>query len=320
MQKPAIPLDEDERLNTLNSLGLLDSPPDTRFDRFTRIAQSLFQVPIALVSLVDYDRQWFKSCRGLSASETSRDISFCGHAIHESKPLVVKDALTDPRFADNPLVTDEPKIRFYAGYPLRAPNGKKIGTLCIISDQARDFSREDEELLIDLGELVENEIRSLQTEIIDQLTGLYNFRGFINTLNQTLKRHRHADEDIAIVYIDLDGFKRLNIQHSHSMGDKVLTEFAELLLQAFYGATSIARLDNDNFAVLIGDSMLKKIHQPMQRLIEAVSIRNKMLQREYPLSFSMGMTKHNPEQHSTIDDFINDARSAMLVNKQSKAI
>jgi GAF domain-containing protein len=121
--KPSLPLDECERLDALRALGILDTEGEERFDRITRLAKRLFGVPIALISLVDQDRQWFKSRQGLDASETSREISFCGHAILKDSALVVSDTLNDERFHDNPLVTSEPSIRFYAGQPLRAPGG-----------------------------------------------------------------------------------------------------------------------------------------------------------------------------------------------------
>ena len=120
-------------------MNVLDTSPEERFDRLTRVAKRMFDVPIALVSLVDADRQWFKSCVGLSAAETSRDISFCGHAILGEDTFVISDARADERFADNPLVVGEPKIQFYAGCPLRALDGWKLGTLCIIDRTPRSM-------------------------------------------------------------------------------------------------------------------------------------------------------------------------------------
>ena len=118
MQAPSVPVDEIERLEALVALDVLDSPRDERFDRVTRLARGLFSVPIALVCLIDSDRQWFKSRQRLAAADTARDISFCANAIAADVPFVVADALDDPRFADNPLVIGAPHIRFYAGYPL----------------------------------------------------------------------------------------------------------------------------------------------------------------------------------------------------------
>jgi len=164
MLAPTLPPDEDDRLAALRSLELLDSPPEERFDRITRIAQRLFEVPIALVSLVDQCRQWFKSAQGLGATETGRDISFCGHAIHAGDVFVVENALLDPRFADNPLVTGPPGIRFYAGAPLATAGGFRVGTLCLIDRKERIFSTADRRALRDLADWVQDELRRRNEE------------------------------------------------------------------------------------------------------------------------------------------------------------
>ncbi|MDP2169355.1 MAG: PAS domain S-box protein [Rhodocyclaceae bacterium] len=158
MLKPPIPANEIERLQALHALDVLDTPAEERFDRITRVAQRYFQVPIALVSIVDAQRQWFKSKRGLDACETSRGISFCGHAILADDIFHIPNALEDPRFADNPLVTGGPAIRFYAGAPLHAPNGQRIGTLCIIDDKPRQFTPVELSVLRDLADGVEAEL------------------------------------------------------------------------------------------------------------------------------------------------------------------
>jgi len=160
--EPPIPDDEEVRLATLHNMGLLDTSPEERFDRLTRLAQHLLNVPIALVSLVDSNRQWFKSCQGLDASETSRSISFCGHAILEDQVFVIPDALRDPRFEDNPLVTGAPHIRFYAGQPLRADNGSRVGTLCVIDSKPHQLTKIERDCLRDLAILVEGELNNLE--------------------------------------------------------------------------------------------------------------------------------------------------------------
>ena len=152
-------VNEARRCEALHSLQILDTAPESRFDRLTRLAQQLFQVEIALVSLVDEDRQWFKSRQGLEASETPRSISFCGHAIEQDRVFVIEDALSDDRFVDNPLVTDGPRIRFYAGCPLKGPGGQLLGTLCVIDSQPRQFDDQDRDALRVLAELVEAELR-----------------------------------------------------------------------------------------------------------------------------------------------------------------
>ncbi|MBF0218961.1 MAG: PAS domain S-box protein [Gammaproteobacteria bacterium] len=155
MQTPATPDNENERLLALRNLSLLDTPPEPRFDRITRITKALFAVPITLVSLVDSERQWFKSRQGLDACETGRDISFCGHAILKDDLFIINDALNDARFADNPLVSGEPHIRFYAGAPLHAPGGERIGTLCLIDREPRELTAAQQTMLRDLGDSIE---------------------------------------------------------------------------------------------------------------------------------------------------------------------
>lgn len=159
MMEPAIPKDEKERLAALRELKLLDTAPEERFDRMTRLAKKIFDVEMVSVTLVDDDRQWFKSTQGLGdACETDRGISFCGHAILEEQPLVVNDALADERFKDNPLVVGGPLIRFYAGCPLRAPGGQRVGVLCLISAKPRSFDQRELDILKDLAGVVENEL------------------------------------------------------------------------------------------------------------------------------------------------------------------
>jgi phosphoribosyl 1,2-cyclic phosphodiesterase/CheY-like chemotaxis protein len=153
------PEDESKRLDALHRLHVLDTLPEERFDRYTRIAAALFDVPIALVSLVDQDRQWFKSRHGLEVGETPRETAFCAHAILDRAVLQVPDALRDPRFADNPLVTGPPRVRFYAGVPLAAADGSLVGTLCVVDHRPRQLDEEQVGLLRDLADLVEAELQ-----------------------------------------------------------------------------------------------------------------------------------------------------------------
>lgn len=158
MLTPPLPANESARLQALLALSILDTPAEERFDRLTRIAQQALGVPIALVSLIDAHRQWFKSRQGLEASETPREVSFCGHAILGDEPMVVNDALDDARFCDNPLVTGDPDVRFYAGVPLRGPQGHALGTLCVIDHAPRTVTPGELTLLRDLAAIVEREL------------------------------------------------------------------------------------------------------------------------------------------------------------------
>ncbi|MCC5862014.1 MAG: response regulator [Gammaproteobacteria bacterium] len=168
MQEPTLPDNEVRRQQALERLRILDTGPEERFDRLTRLASAVFDMPIALVSLVDRERQWFKSSQGLDVRETPRNVSFCGHTILEERCLVVEDATVDPRFADNPLVTGAPDIRFYAGWPITAPGGGRIGTLCVIDRQARKFGARELALLEQLAVMVEHELSGWDRDLLYQ--------------------------------------------------------------------------------------------------------------------------------------------------------
>jgi len=154
LKSAPLPEQENDRLAELRRYHVLDTPNDPAFDRVTRIASELFGVPMALVSLVDENRQWFKAFVGLSASETSRDVAFCAHAILKDEVFIVEDAHADPRFFDNPLVTGPPHIRFYAGAPLVTPTGLRVGTLCTLDTRARSFAAHEARMLATLARIV----------------------------------------------------------------------------------------------------------------------------------------------------------------------
>jgi CheY-like chemotaxis protein len=162
--RPPEPNDEDRRLAATRSLGLWKTPPEERFDRVVRVAAAAFDVPIALIALMERDREWFKSCHGLEIREVLRDDSFCGHAIFERQPLVVSDALLDERFADNPYVTGFPGVRFYAGHPLILRNGCCVGTLCILDVRPRHFDNVGISLLRDLSQFAIAELERSKAE------------------------------------------------------------------------------------------------------------------------------------------------------------
>jgi sigma-B regulation protein RsbU (phosphoserine phosphatase) len=185
MKTPAIPANEVERLASLRSLGLVDTPPEERFDAITRLLGELFQVPIAYISLVDENRQFLKSRIGLDFCETSRDISFCGHAILENEPLIIPDTFLDERFADNPQVVGEPFTRFYAGMPLQGPGGHNIGTLCLMDRTPRTLSEVEIQRLAQFGKIVERELRlgdviRMQDELLQTKNALIESQRIVN--------------------------------------------------------------------------------------------------------------------------------------------
>jgi GAF domain-containing protein len=155
-----IPDNDQERLAALRELLILDTPPEERFDKVVRFAAEEFDMPIALLSLIDENRQWFKANVGLDTCETGRDISFCGHAILQPDIFVIPDARADQRFADNPIVTGEPYVIFYAGAPLTLASGFAVGTLCLIDHKPRELDATELAILSTLRDLLLEEMEA----------------------------------------------------------------------------------------------------------------------------------------------------------------
>jgi diguanylate cyclase (GGDEF)-like protein len=266
----------------------------------------MFGVPIALVSLVDENRQWFKSCEGLSVSETPRDISFCGHAILGNEIFIIPDATKDERFEDNPLVLDEPNIRFYAGCPLRFPNGSKLGTLCLIDRIPRSLCEEDLEALRDLASMVERELEAVQLATLDELTNISNRRGFMMLSQHGLNFCARQGIPASLVFLDLNAFKPINDRFGHAEGDWALKAFAEQMKSVFRDSDIFARLGGDEFVVLLTNTtkilarnIITRFRQSLEQYIQEAN-------RGYDLSFSHGVVEFNPEKHHTVDVLLSE--------------
>lgn len=209
--KAKIPTQETARLEALREYQILDTPPEQDYDDITTLAAFICGVPIALISLVDAERQWFKSKVGLEANETSRDVSFCAHAILDSQLMVVHDALCDQRFSSNPLVISEPGIRFYAGVPLVTPQGQAIGTLCVIDQQPRNLSESQQKALEALARQVVRrlELQRVSSQLaqalkkIDLISGLVPIcsyckgirddKGYWSTVEKFIEQHADVE-------------------------------------------------------------------------------------------------------------------------------
>lgn len=318
MIKPDIPQNEKNRLETLESLDILDSQAEERFDRLTRMAKRMFGVPIALVSLVDKNRQWFKSCIGLSASETSREISFCGHAILGSEVFIIPNVLEAPRFFDNPLVLDAPNIRFYAGCPLTV-NGYRLGTLCLIDQTPRDFNSEDVAALKDLAAMVEHELEAVQLATLDELTDLSNRRGFLLLAKHSLMLSIRQKLPVVLIFMDLDQFKAINDTFGHAEGDSVLATFAKLMKSHFRDSDVYARLGGDEFVVLLTGTCVKEAEEVIGRFKESLSEHNQKENRGYDISFSYGIIEFNQKTHIGIEKLLSEADALMYEAKKQCA-
>ena len=317
MLAPAKPALEDERMHALHALNILDTQPEERFDRLTRLARRLFDVPIALVSLVDSNRQWFKSCQGLTLTETPRDVSFCAHAILSDQILMIPDAGSDERFQDNPLVTGEPKIRFYAGCPLKVGNGSNVGTLCLLDTRPRVLDAEERGLLRDLASMAEQEIAALQLASIDDLTQLSNRRGFEALAEHALSMCKRMGTPASLLFFDLDQFKRINDTFGHAEGDRALVAFAQVLRRVLREMDVIGRLGGDEFVAPLLGSNAAAGDAVIERLQQALTAVNVELQGRYEINYSVGRIEYDPARHDTIKRLLADADGAMYARKQT---
>jgi diguanylate cyclase len=295
---PAAPPTEHEkqRLATLAAQHLLDTPPDARFDSLVRLTADLFDVPIALVSLVDRDRQWFKSAVGLSACETHRDYAFCAYAILQPDDvMVIEDAAADPRFADNPLVTGDPFIRFYAGAPLLARDGQPLGTLCIIDCKPRALAPSMRVRLRELADSAATMINlhrctfdSQHAATHDRLTGLANRFQFENRLESAVS-DALSGRPCALLLCDVDELKDINDKLGHDVGDELLVAMARRFQNIVRGTDLVARIGGDEFAVLVnGPVDLAAMAAISRRIVEYMRVPFRVGGRQVVSSISIG--------------------------------
>jgi diguanylate cyclase (GGDEF)-like protein len=310
------PPNEISRVATLRLLNILDTQPEERFDRLTRLAKRLFGVPIAQVTLIDQHRQWFKSGAGDGPAQTSREVSFCAHAILDDKILMVADAMKDERFADNPLVLGDPNIRFYAGCPLKVGD-HNLGTLCVIDDKPRQFTREEIQLLKDLGDLAEQELTAVHMASTDHLTAISNRRGFESLAGHALAVCHRMGQPATILFFDLDKFKLINDVHGHAAGDRALRTFAHGLISVFRESDVVGRLGGDEFAVLLTGSTAAHVPVQLSRLQHWIAANFRPQETGYAIHFSAGQIEYDPRRHPSIESLLAHGDSAMYKVKRA---
>lgn len=286
MLKAPQPEDEYQRQQVLDDMELLDTPAEVYLDTLVRFTRELFKVETVLISLIDRDRQWFKARIGLEMAETPRDISFCDHAVATRAQLVVEDAHQDPRFADSPVVTAPPFVRFYAGQPL-FNSEQPIGTLCLLHPQPRTLSEQKRQHLRDLGTLVEGylQLRSMtqhaqklrqavdreqRKALMDPLTQLWNRAALNQFFSHELASAKAAGLHMGVIYADLDHFKQVNDQYGHACGDQVLWECARRMNTALRPDDLLARLGGEEFIALVAVHDEHELKQIAERMRKAV--------------------------------------------------
>jgi diguanylate cyclase (GGDEF)-like protein len=316
MLAPEMPANEAQRINVLHSLGLLDAPPDERFDRLTRLAKRLFDVPVAKVTLVDNDAVFALSCAGQASGPVPRELSFCSHAIVNDGVLLVPETRDDPRFHDNPYVAGAPFIRFYVGCPLEVPGGARLGSLCLVDFEPREFSAEDVALLRDLAAMVEHEMAAVHMATVDDMTSLLNRRGFSASAPQALQLCARLDKPASLLFFDLDHFKRINDDFGHAEGDRALKVFAETLRKVVRSSDLPGRLGGDEFVALLINSSSEETALVVERLRAAINERNEADRRGYDICFSVGQVELSAERPLDIDGLLALGDAQMYKNKQ----
>ena len=335
---------EQERLAAVRRYNILDTPPDGAFDRVATLAARLFNVPIAIISIVDHDRIWFKSHHGLELEQIGREPGLCASVIMQNDIYSVIDASIDPRTLANPLVAGEFGLRFYAAAPLRTEDGFNIGTICVIDFQVRPALSEPEQATLkDLAAIVMDGLelrlaarKTLELELalrtksleqeqaeqlarIDPLTGLKNRRAFDEDIELDIWKLSQLWVDTVVVFIDLDGFKTVNDTLGHQQGDILLKTFGRTLKSIFRPDDFTYRIGGDEFALLLP---LKALSSPeplhasilsrMAKVIAQISATG--IER---VSASIGISTLS-EANFSFPEALRLADTRMYMNKQNR--
>lgn len=318
MKKPDTPQNEDLRLKSLAALDILDTPAEERFDRVVRMAMRMFDVPVAFISLIDAERQWFKSSIGLEFSEIPREHAICAHAILGDDVFKLADAAADHRFADGPLVLSDTGARFYASYPLKLANGVTIGTLCIIDHYARDLDDDQVLLLRDLAEIVERELAITQAAILDDLTGAYNRRGFILAASHSLNLCVRQDLPATLAYIDLSTLRTGNDHFGQQEGDRLLKAVTSLLKAECRTSDIFARVRADEFSVLFVDAPRKSVQGIMARFHKRLTNSERSSSLGYTISFTYGIVDYDFKLHRQIETLLVHGAAKLNASRQDQ--
>ncbi|SDN61028.1 sensor domain-containing diguanylate cyclase [Vreelandella arcis] len=328
---------EQQRLKALDAYQILDTPEEPAFDEIVEMASLICDAPIAVINFVDRDRQWFKSVKGLCVRETPLDISICAHAILQPDLFIVPDTTQDPRFANNPLVTGEPHLRFYAGALLKSNDGYPLGTLCVLDYQPRELTerqcfalqalanqvmahmeliRTHREQAGLIRELEETRLELSKLATTDQLTGLLNRRAFEHRLDQELALIQRDNHPASFIMIDLDHFKTINDTLGHQAGDKVLARFANLCREVFRQADVIGRWGGEEFVVMLPSSSVEEARHAAERLHKRLATTPMLEDTSSPLYITVSLGICLLAGSSTFNDCLYKADNLLYQAKE----
>ncbi|MBZ5646151.1 MAG: sensor domain-containing diguanylate cyclase [Acidobacteriia bacterium] len=340
------PKGEEGRLAALRAYQILDTASEQVFDDLAQLASVICRTPIALLSLIDAERQWFKARMGITQTECSRDVSFCSYAILQSDLFIIPDALQDPRFATNPLVVNEPKIRFYAGIPLFTADGTHaLGTLCVLDFVARELTGEQmnalralarqAEALLELSrqrtlvKKAEAERSRTERELqmayerepelarVDLLTGLINRRAFLDIADRERKRSQRYEVPMSVITFDLENLQRIREQQGDQVADALVVSVANLLRNRVRHTDVLARTGDAEFVVLLPTTATESAKQFANKIRELML--EAIQQHDWPLLFAISVVTHIKAPES-LEDLIRKADHVKSFVKTSDRI
>jgi diguanylate cyclase (GGDEF)-like protein len=323
------------KIANIHSLDLFYTPIEERFERITRIARRALHAPVAAISLLNEDKQWFKSAAGWGISELPRGEAICRLTVEANAPLLIGDTLEDPRVASLPIVAAAPRFRAYAGHPLVDEHGACLGTFCIFDLKPRQFTPADRQALADLAALAQRELLSEQLTnahaaltsklgvarreaLMDPLTHLWNRRGASVLLKAAFASADQRNAPLALALLDLDNFKRINDNHGHQTGDEVLRRVASRLLSTVRGDDAICRLGGDEFLVLMADTdaaIAGRVAERIRRAITDTAVPTR--DGAMTVSVSVGCTIRQPRDVTAVEALLERADQALLQSKAS---
>jgi diguanylate cyclase (GGDEF)-like protein len=321
------------RIANIQSLDLFYTPIEERFERITRLARRALHVPVAAITLLNDEKQWFKSVAGWTVSELPKDHGLCHHTVTEKALTVIGDTTTDPRSAKSPLVLRAPHFRAYAGAPIGDDNGVLAGTFCVFDVRPRKFSAADRQSVLDLAAMTERELLSDQLSdahtaltaklsvarreaMMDPLTRLWNRRGSSVLLKAAITKADEYGMPLSLALLDLDNFKRVNDTYGHQTGDEVLRKVAARMIGAVRGDDVICRLGGDEFLIVMTDTPAAAAARIVER-VRSVVTETPLATRDgsIPMSVSAGCTMRTPHDPATAEALLERADQALLQSK-----
>lgn len=323
------------KIANIHSLDLFYTPLEERFERITRVARRALQVPVAAITLINGEKQWFKSVAGWGISELPREHSLCRWTIEANKLVVIPDTLQDSRTAQSPIVVSAPRFRAYAGHPLTDEHGTLAGTFCVFDLKPREFTLADRQCMTDLAALAQRELNAdrltdahaalagklsvaRREAMMDPLTRLWNRRGASVLMKAAFETADKNGMPLAVALLDLDSFKRINDSYGHQIGDEVLRKVASRLVSAVRGDDVVARLGGDEFLILMVDTdaaAAARIAERVRRSVTDTSVPTR--DGAIPMSVSVGFTVRTPRSPASAEALLELADRALLQSKSA---